>query len=502
MKAPTVPVAVAVLSAAAMVAAVALRFRATSPLWLDEALTVNIARLPLRDLVGALRQDGAPPLYFALLHVWTAVFGQGDVAVRALSGVLSVATLPVTWLAGRRLGGQRVAWAALLLLAASPFAIRYATEARMYSLLTLLAVIGYLAVVRALERPTLPHLGAVAVVTGLLLLTHYWSLFLLAAVASVLVAWVIRGCSPSAPRVLAAVAAGSLLFAPWLGVFAFQLRHTGTPWAKPAGPTALLSTIAQYSGGPSTAGRALGLLVVVLAGLGALGRAVDGRHVEIDLLGRPPGRWLALVFGGSLALAVAAGLVTRTGIEARYTAASFPMLILLAALGARVLQPGRVSHAAVGTAVALGLIVAVTGSTESRTQAGEVAAALAGQVRAGDVVAYCPDQLGPAVSRLLPGGTEQLTFPDGSPPALVDWTDYARRQAASDVDAFAAGLQARTASGSGLWLVWGGGYRSLGDRCEQLHARLAALRPAREIVYPVGTTRSVEAAHLTSFPPG
>ena len=72
---------------AALGALVVLRFVAHSHLWLDEALSVDIARLPLRDLPGALRHDGSPPLYYALLHLWMRAFGEGTIAVRALSGV-------------------------------------------------------------------------------------------------------------------------------------------------------------------------------------------------------------------------------------------------------------------------------------------------------------------------------------------------------------------------------------------------------------------------------
>ena len=43
-------------------------------------------------------------------------------------------------------------------------------------------------------------------------------------------------------------------------------------------------------------------------------------------------------------------------------------------------------------------------------------------------MAYCPDQLGPAVNRLLPAGRYlQTTFPRGTGPAFVNWVDYARR---------------------------------------------------------------------------
>ena len=52
----------------AIVAGVVFRFWTTSHLWLDEAISVNIARLPLGDLPSALRADGHPPLYYGLLH--------------------------------------------------------------------------------------------------------------------------------------------------------------------------------------------------------------------------------------------------------------------------------------------------------------------------------------------------------------------------------------------------------------------------------------------------
>src|ERR1700724_1412907 len=73
---------------AVVVLGIALRFVASSHMWLDEALTPTIARLPLGKIDGALRRDGAPPLYYYLLHFWTGAFGTSDTAVRALSGVL------------------------------------------------------------------------------------------------------------------------------------------------------------------------------------------------------------------------------------------------------------------------------------------------------------------------------------------------------------------------------------------------------------------------------
>ncbi|HWJ63455.1 MAG TPA: glycosyltransferase family 39 protein, partial [Acidimicrobiales bacterium] len=133
-----------VLIVGALVVGIVLRFVTKSPLWLDESLSVNIARLPLGDITEALRHDGHPPLYYLLLHGWMAAFGEGDVAVRALSGVFALAAIPFFWVAGNRLGGRRVAWLALAVVAVLPYALRYATETRMYSLVMLLALIGWL----------------------------------------------------------------------------------------------------------------------------------------------------------------------------------------------------------------------------------------------------------------------------------------------------------------------------------------------------------------------
>ncbi len=83
------------------------------------------------------------------------MFGTANFAVRSLSGVLSVATFVPMWFAGRRVAGRTGGWVAVLILAASPFAIRFGTEARMYSLVMLLVTVGYLAVRRLLERPSL-----------------------------------------------------------------------------------------------------------------------------------------------------------------------------------------------------------------------------------------------------------------------------------------------------------------------------------------------------------
>ena len=67
-----------------------------------------------------------------------------------------------------------------------------------------------------------------------------------------------------------------------------------------------------------------------------------------------------------------------------------------------------------------------------RTQADVVGDAVAQHAEPGDVVVYCPDQLGPAYSREMPDGLVELAYPTLSPPDRVDWVDYAERNEAAD----------------------------------------------------------------------
>ncbi|HEV3352633.1 MAG TPA: glycosyltransferase family 39 protein [Acidimicrobiales bacterium] len=472
--------------AGVVVAGIVLRFLTSSHLWLDEALTVNIARLPLSKIPNALRHDGSPPLYYVLLHWWIAVFGSGDVAARALSAVFAIAALPLMWVAGLRIGGRRMAVAALVLLAASPFATRFATEARMYSLLGFLALAGYLCLQRLVERPSWAAAIGVAVVSGLLALTHYWAFYLLATVGVMLLVRARRRRDWGALVPLAAMAAGGLLFVPWLGVFAYQAQHTGTPWAALPTTNAVVATVVSWAGGGSDAGQLLNLVFIGLAVLAVFGLAVDRRHVDLDFGTRPGVRRLAIACLGTLLLGLIAADVVRSAYVVRYTSVAFPLFILVVAFGTLVFVDNRLRIGVLALAVVLGLSAAIPNTGNRRTQAGILAAAINRNATAGDVVAYCPDQLGPSVSRLVSVPVTQVTFPSAAPPAFVDWVDYARRNHAASTAPFAQMLDQR-AGPHRVWLVWSPNYKTFGSKCSTMVDRLQLLRPQMNRVVKVST---------------
>ena len=468
----------------ACAAGIAFRTYTRSELWLDEALTVHLSEVPLGDLPEVLRRDGAPPLYYALLHGWMALVGTGNEAVRLLSAAFGVATLPLLYRAGRRLGGPTVGVGALVLLATSPFAIRYGTEARMYSLVALLVAAGWLLVANALARPKPAWLAGVGLVSGALLLTHYWAFYLLACtvLALLLAAWrrvLDRG---AVLRVVAAMAVGSaVLFGPWLPAFLYQRAHTGTPWGTAPGPVEVaFTTLVDLGGGPFPEGQALAGVLAVLTLLALFGRAIDGRRIELDLTTRPGARGEALVAATTLLLGVGIGTATSSAFASRYTSVAFPLVILVAAFGLRSLADRRVVAGVLALASVLGVVGGVRNVVFRRTSADAVVATiLENGGRPGDLVAYCPDQLGPDVTRVLPDGFTELTFPDLADPRLVDWADYGERMAAADPAAFGQALLERS-GGRTIWYVWMPGYRTLEKSCERINDTLGNARPGNE----------------------
>jgi mannosyltransferase len=522
---PTIPYrrSLILLGSVAVVAGIALRFYLPSALWLDETISVNISKLPLTQIPEALSHDGAPPLYYVLLHFWMMIFGRGDFAVRAMSGVTSVIALPFFWQAGRRIGGRRTGWVLFFLAVASPFAIQYAATTRMYSLMILLSLLGFLALEHALEAPTRRHRIELGVVTAAILYTHYWGLYLVAVTGAWLVFRMIKERRAGLPDrwairpAFASMLIGSLFFLPWSPVFVFQTLHTGTPWTTSAGPADILGVFGDFAGsGPW--GNLLGFGFVVLIILGLFGRsavvaagaptppsdpAADGAPIPlVHLVGRANPRVSAVagILIGTLALSVVAGAIANAAFVARYAAVVLPLFLMLVALGISVLGKTKIVVGILVVACLAGLLTGLSENSVPRTQAVQVAQILNAEAQPGDLVVYCPDQLGPAVDRLLtvPGITE-LTYPRAIGPSRVDWVNYKQTIADTNPQTFAEQMLAQVGANHTLWVVERDGYPGFGNACSTLVSWLNQAKPTA-VVMVHQNSRYYEYENLLRFP--
>ncbi|MGI8756128.1 MAG: glycosyltransferase family 39 protein [Acidimicrobiales bacterium] len=489
----------------ALVAGFVLRFWTRSPLWLDESLSVNIARLPISKIPEALRHDGHPPLYYVLLHGWMNVFGEGDRAVRALSGFWSIAAFPLLWIAARRLGGPRTALYAVVLLAVSPYAVRYGTETRMYSMVMVLSLACWLLVTDAVRRPAPARLAAIATIVGLLLWTHYWSMWLLASatVALGVRAWRAHRNQDTARlraslAVLGAFFVGGLLFLPWVPNLLYQGAHTGTPWARPIRPTEMVtSTLADLGGGPQPEAILLGWFIGAMAFLGLTGAALGRYRIELDLRTRPRARPLALLVVGTLAIACAVGYATGATYATRYAAVFVAFVLLLAALGLDQLRSRPVAVAAVLALVVFGGVGSVRNIVADRSDGRRSADVIHQRGKPGDLIVYCPDQLGPSTDRALGDGFDQVTYPAFKRPQFVDWVDYKARLAKANPEQFARDVLAR-AGNRRIFYVFNTGYNTHRQSCSAIYNTLGQARPPEVITEPSG---AYEPAGVALFPP-
>lgn len=464
------PVGLVLVAAAAAGSAVAVALGLLSgPLWLDEAQSVAIARLPLASLTEGLREDGAPPMYYLLLHAWTAVLGVSEVAVRLLSALLLLVAAGLVHALGDRLLGSAGGRAAALALLTLPWTLRYAAETRMYLLLVVLVLAGALCALTLHQRASWAAGAGLAVATSALLHTHYWSLLVLAVVGAGLLPGLWRR-EAAAVRTTLALAVGGLSFLPWLPVFLYQAENTAAPWARPPGVLELLRTPEVWSAGPPVPRMLHALALLALAG-----QALRAARRT----GSPVAPRLALLLVLPLLVAWAAAALGGGAYIGRYTAVVVPFLVLLLAAGLLALPPSRQVPAGAVLAVA-GLVLGGAGTALLRTQAGEVAAAIAATGEPGDVVLVCPDQLGPSLARELDPGFRLLAYPTLGPADRVDWTGYAQRQDDASPDAIAARVHA-LAGDAQVFVDFAPAYRTFGQDCQRVVQVLGELRGAPSV---------------------
>jgi mannosyltransferase len=149
--------------------------------WFDEGVSVQIARLDWYNFARILwRREANMSLYYLLLRGWLHL-GHSEFFIRSLSVVPSLACIPAIYFLGRRLFDDRVGLISAGLLTFNAYAIRYAQDARAYSLfifLTLLSSIFFVSSAQGSSRRD--RLGHI-ITSSLAMYAHFYSGLLLVA---------------------------------------------------------------------------------------------------------------------------------------------------------------------------------------------------------------------------------------------------------------------------------------------------------------------------------
>jgi mannosyltransferase len=154
-------------------------FLTRKPFWFDECFSVIVARLDWRDFLHLLWwREGNMSLYYLLLRAWLH-FGGTEFFIRGLSVALAIAGLPAIYWLAHLLFDRRTAVIAVALTSVNAYHIRYAQEARSYSLFFLFAVLssGYFCVY--LQKPSRRNLVCYGLTSVLAVYAHFYALLLI-----------------------------------------------------------------------------------------------------------------------------------------------------------------------------------------------------------------------------------------------------------------------------------------------------------------------------------
>lgn len=479
-----------------------LRFWPRSDMWLDEALSLNIAQTGLDGIPDALRRDGHPPLYYYLLWGWSKIGGDSTWWIRALSGVIYTLSLPLFYLAGRRVSERsarhipqsigvdhhRGGLIAVAIASIAAYGVRFGSETRMYALVILLTTIAYLVFSRFLfDDPQEPKFSFQSwkfiliggLITTALLWTHYWSMWLCAAVGiALIVHWVRRPESRgNTTAAILALVFGGILFLPWLSTLLYQSAHTGTPWGEPVGVVeTLTSMISSFSGDQLTSyilvSLALVAVVVVLTPRVPGGVGNDTPLLVLSERFQPRVLGEALILILTVGIGWATSVVSGSTFQPRYGAVVFALFVVIVAAGLHLFWNHRLVAVILAVFFILSLYVNAVEIRLDRTQAGDVADEIALMFEPGDVVVSCPDQIAVATQRALEQrgdvDTTLVPYPTAGDPHFVDWVDYAERNEAASPQAFWDEIADSVNAAPRIFFVRAGGYETFGNACAEL----------------------------------
>lgn len=235
-------------------------------LWWDEAFSVTVSSMDLHSLLIATLGDRVhPPLYYLVLHFWLTL-GQGEFVVRALSafvGVLAVACMfPMADIVGQKRLGVISAFA----LAISPLHIWYSQEARMYSLIVFLILLGNYFFARLLRGRNLANWMGYSISILLAMHTHYLALFIILAQMTYLTLMRQRYRALLRKWLLCMLIVG-LLSAPWfIAIFVTGgFYQASISWIRSVAPQDLFWTVYDFGlGSTSDPGNPFNILAALL----------------------------------------------------------------------------------------------------------------------------------------------------------------------------------------------------------------------------------------------
>jgi mannosyltransferase len=221
-------------------------------IWLDEAYSIQITHGSPASIIAETAKDVHPPLYYFALHYWMQMLGDSEFSTRLLSALFGTLAIIAMYKLAALLFDKPTGLLAALLLALSQFQIEFSQEARMYTLLTLLSLLSLYSYIKLLTGKSRFALAGYVISSALMLYTHVYSLFVLAAQNLFWLSLLFTRreiFKRTWKRWLLAQGLLFVLFLPWLSVLVQQVSRVQKGfWIPRPSPRTLYDTLVIYAG--------------------------------------------------------------------------------------------------------------------------------------------------------------------------------------------------------------------------------------------------------------
>jgi mannosyltransferase len=275
-------------------------------------------------------------LHLVLVQPWAALAGTSEWALRFPSVVGATVSVGLLVVFANKLFDRRVALVSGLLLATSPFFVKWSQQARAYSLFVALCLIAMLLLLRAFERNSRGAWAVFGLALSAVIVWHPVSGFLVLPAYAV---FIVQRRGRFLPHGLLSAVIVAILAVPWAATTAMRSRNQ-MGWIDFPTPEVAAHAVLDVSGAAG-----IGLL---LAGLGFWVLRRTGRS-ELSV-------WLAAWAVCPFALALLVSIFQPMFVD-RFLIATAPAFAMLAAVGLLGVRPRLrwAAAAAVVVATAIGL---------------------------------------------------------------------------------------------------------------------------------------------------
>jgi Dolichyl-phosphate-mannose-protein mannosyltransferase len=325
------------IRAVTTVVGAALRFHllGAKNLWLDEGVSVWLASIPWSRFVHTMVSSPElnMVLYYTMLRGWLHL-GQTEFAIRSLSALFGIASIPAIYKLGQRLFTTQAGLVAAALLAVHSFHIRYSQEARAYSLevfLLLLSTFFFLQITEAPSRRG--YWLAYILLSGAAVYCHFF------AVLVVLAHWAAIGrgrLRAIGMKAIVSIASGfGLLLTPFAIHILFE-KQQGLTWIPRPTLMFFLGTMRLLSGSGDGArtvsSLSLTVFYAICCALALWGSYLRGRGVVSEkeaFATRLTLAWIVI----PIAVTLIISLLAKPLFYSRFLLMCVPAIVLLAAQG-------------------------------------------------------------------------------------------------------------------------------------------------------------------------